>query len=161
MNRKVILTQDGSSTLEIEGWDEHYHSTHGAITEAYHVFIHNGLALFEGKEIHLLEIGLGTGLNAFITFLEHERLGQTLFYEGVEAYPLLEEEVQKLNYVERLQVPDKMDIFYKIHQSPWGTFQKLSDTFSLKKRQQFFQDINDKEQFDLIYFDAFGARVQP
>ena len=56
MNRKVILTQDGSSTLEIEGWDEHYHSTHGAITEAYHVFIHNGLALFEGKEIHLLEI---------------------------------------------------------------------------------------------------------
>jgi len=129
MNRKVILTQDGSSTLEIEGWDEHYHSTHGAITEAYHVFIHNGLALFEGKEIHLLEIGLGTGLNAFITFLEHERLGQNLFYEGVEAYPLSEEEVQKLNYVERLQVPDKMDIFYKIHQSPWGTFQKLSDSF--------------------------------
>ncbi len=161
MNRKVILTQDGSSTLEIEGWDEHYHSTHGAITEAYHVFIHNGLALFEGKEIHLLEIGLGTGLNAFITFLEHERLGQTLFYEGVEAYPLSEEEVQKLNYVERLQVPDKMDIFYKIHLSPWGTFQKLSDSFSLKKRQQFFQDIDDKEQFDLIYFDAFGARVQP
>ena len=86
MNRKVILTQDGSSTLEIEGWDEHYHSTHGAITEAYHVFIHNGLALFEGKEIHLLEIGLGTGLNAFITFLEHERLGQTLFYEGVDMF---------------------------------------------------------------------------
>ena len=69
MNRKVILTQDGSSTLEIEGWDEHYHSTHGAITEAYHVFIHNGLALFEGKEIHLLEIGFRNWAQCFYHFL--------------------------------------------------------------------------------------------
>ena len=85
MKRKIIYTQDGSTTLEIEAWGEHYHSMRGAIGEAYHVFIRQGLELFAGKEISLLEIGLGTGLNAFITFLEHERLQQTIHYEGVEA----------------------------------------------------------------------------
>jgi tRNA U34 5-methylaminomethyl-2-thiouridine-forming methyltransferase MnmC len=31
----------------------------------------------------------------------------------------------------------------------------------LTKRKQFFQDISDENSFDLIYFDAFGFRVQP
>jgi tRNA U34 5-methylaminomethyl-2-thiouridine-forming methyltransferase MnmC len=31
----------------------------------------------------------------------------------------------------------------------------------LTKRQQLFEDIDDENRFDLIYFDAFGARVQP
>jgi|GEM_PF-2800460 len=96
MKRKIIYTQDGSTTLEIEAWGEHYHSMRGAIGEAYHVFIHQGLELFARKEIFLLEIGLGTGLNAFITFLEHERLQQTIHYEGVEAYPLTAEGVARL-----------------------------------------------------------------
>jgi tRNA U34 5-methylaminomethyl-2-thiouridine-forming methyltransferase MnmC len=38
--------------------------------EAQHVFIKNGLSLFENKSISILEIGFGTGLNAFITFLK-------------------------------------------------------------------------------------------
>ena len=31
----------------------------------------------------------------------------------------------------------------------------------LKKRKQEFEDIADVDCFDLIYFDAFGPRVQP
>ena len=31
----------------------------------------------------------------------------------------------------------------------------------MTKRQQDFNCINDKNVFNLIYFDAFGARVQP
>ena len=38
---------------------------------------------------------------------------------------------------------------------------KLSPTFSLKTRLQHFQQINDTPTFNLIYFDAFGAQVQP
>ena len=57
MKRKIILTQDGSSTLEIEAWGEHYHSVRGAIQEAYHVFIQNGLSLFPKREVNILEIG--------------------------------------------------------------------------------------------------------
>jgi hypothetical protein len=35
----------------------------------------------------------------------------------------------------------------------------LSDQFS--KRKQLFEEIDDLDQYDLIYFDAFGYRVQP
>ena len=71
MKREIIITNDGSTTIRIPEWDENYHSTHGAIQEAKHVFIKNGLDLFQNQaEISILEIGFGTGLNAFITFLE-------------------------------------------------------------------------------------------
>jgi hypothetical protein len=161
MKRKIILTQDGSSTLEIEAWGEHYHSVRGAIQEAYHVFIQNGLSLFPKREVNILEIGLGTGLNAFITFLEHKHLGQIIHYEGIEAYPLTLEEVAQLNYTSQLGVTDQESTFQLIHQSPWEETIKISESFSLKKRKAFFEDITDIERFDLIYFDAFGARVQP
>ena len=161
MKRKIIYTQDGSTTLEIEAWGEHYHSMRGAIGEAYHVFIRQGLELFAKKEISLLEIGLGTGLNAFITFLEHERLQQTIHYEGVEAYPLTAEEVACLNYPELLHVSDKKAVFELLHSTPWDETVSLSPTFTLKKRLQSFELICDQERFDLIYFDAFSASVQP
>ncbi len=37
----------------------------------------------------------------------------------------------------------------------------LNDDFVLTKRKQFFEEIDDVNKFDLIYFDAFGYRVQP
>ena len=98
MKRKIIITKDGSTTIEIEGWAEHYHSTHGAIQEAYHIFIKNGLYLFENQsDISILEIGLGTGLNAFITFLETENRDKIIHYQGVEAYPITIAEALAMN----------------------------------------------------------------
>ena len=69
MKREIIRTNDGSTTIQITEWNECYHSKFGAIQEAQHVFIKNGLSLFENKTISILEIGFGTGLNAFITFV--------------------------------------------------------------------------------------------
>ena len=46
MKREIIITADGSSTIHIPEWDEQYHSKHGAIQEAYHVFIKHGLHHF-------------------------------------------------------------------------------------------------------------------
>ena len=57
MKREIIITNDGSTTIRIPEWDENYHSTHGAIQEAKHVFIKNGLALFPNKSVSILEIG--------------------------------------------------------------------------------------------------------
>ncbi|HCD98108.1 MAG TPA: SAM-dependent methyltransferase, partial [Flavobacteriaceae bacterium] len=54
MKRKIVTTADGSKTLQIEEWQEQYHSMHGAIHEAYHVFIKHGLDLFENKAIAIL-----------------------------------------------------------------------------------------------------------
>ncbi|WP_100844902.1 tRNA (5-methylaminomethyl-2-thiouridine)(34)-methyltransferase MnmD [Flavobacterium sp. 5] len=161
MEREIIHTSDGSTTIHIKEWDECYHSKHGAIQEAKHVFIKNGLALFPNQKVSILEIGFGTGLNAFITFLESKGLNQTIDYVGVEAFPISEEELQSMNYPEELNALDSKNIFDKMHSENWGEKFELSENFSLTKRKQFFEEIDDIEKFDLIYFDAFGYRVQP
>lgn len=161
MKREIIQTQDGSTTIHLEEWNESYHSKHGAIQEAKHVFIKNGLSLFKNKTISILEIGFGTGLNAFISFLESQTFGQNIDYVGVEAYPVVAEEILSMNYVDELNAQSQLEVFEKMHKSNWNEKVVLSDFFSLTKRQQFFQNIEDVAQFDLIYFDAFGYRVQP
>ncbi|MEY2869352.1 MAG: hypothetical protein RIR01_1843 [Bacteroidota bacterium] len=161
LKREIIKTKDGSTTIHLEEWNESYHSKHGAIQEAKHVFIKNGLSLFEGKTISVLEIGFGTGLNAFISFLEAPALKQKIDYVGVEAYPVDTEEILSMNYVEELNAQNQLPVFKKMHESKWNEEVALSDDFLLTKRQQFFQDIDDVSRFDLIYFDAFGYRVQP
>lgn len=161
MKRKIIKTSDGSSTIFLEDWNESYHSRHGAINEAYHVFIKNGLNRFKDDQINIMEIGFGTGLNAFITLIETEKLNLKVNYEGIEAYPLPENELRLLNYVQELNAEDKGHYFKLMHTVKWEETNKISEVFSLKKRKQFFSDINDISFFNLIYFDAFGARVQP
>jgi len=161
MRREIITTSDGSTTIHLPDWDENYHSKHGAIQEAKHVFIENGLSLFQDKSIAILEIGFGTGLNAFITFLESKKLNIAADYVGVEAYPISSEEILSMNYVNELNAKSDSKIFEQMHTSNWEEKTILSDTFCLTKRKQFFADIEDVAQFDLIYFDAFGYRVQP
>lgn len=161
MKRNIIQTLDGSTTIHIEEWDECYHSRFGAIQEAQHVFIKNGLSLFENSSISILEIGFGTGLNAFITFLESKKLSQTIDYVGVEAYPVSAEEVVSMNYVAALDAGNEIDIFEKMHICNWEEPITLREDFLFTKRNQFFANIEDIEKFDLIYFDAFGFDVQP
>lgn len=161
MKREIIQTSDGSTTIHLPDWDECYHSKHGAIQEAKHVFIKNGLSLFEGKSISILEIGFGTGLNAFITYLEAQKYKQTIDYVGVEAYPISAEEVLQMNYVAELEAEAESPVFEKMHQCDWEEKIAISNDFGLTKRKQFFNEISDEDKFDLIYFDAFGYRVQP
>lgn len=156
-----MITADGSTTIHITEWDEQYHSKHGAIQEAKHVFIKNGLSLFASQKISVLEIGFGTGLNCFITFLEAPKMNLAIDYVGVEAFPLAAEEVEKMNYVAQLEVDDYSAVFNQMHLQDWEIKGEISSEFSLTKRKQFFNEINDENKFDLIYFDAFGARVQP
>jgi len=161
LKREIIQTSDGSTTIHIPEWKESYHSKHGAIQEANHVFIKNGLSLFEGKDIAIMEIGFGTGLNAFITFLESSKLKQNIDYVGVEAYPVSNEELAAMNYVAELGVTSQQSIFNLMHQSNWEEKCIIDGHFDLIKRKQFFDDIVDENYFDLIYFDAFGYHVQP
>ena len=161
LKREIIQTKDGSTTIQITEWDECYHSRFGAIQEAKHVFIKNGLALFENQSIAILEIGFGTGLNAFISFLESKKRNQIINYVGVEGYPISADEVLSMNYVTELEALDQSNTFKLMHTSNWGEPISLSEAFLFTKRNQFFADIDDFEKFDLIYFDAFGYRVQP
>ncbi|PTX59535.1 tRNA U34 5-methylaminomethyl-2-thiouridine-forming methyltransferase MnmC [Kordia periserrulae] len=165
MKRKIITTKDGSTTIHLEEWNEQYHSTHGAIQEAAHVFINTGLHhlqnTFNPAQIHILEMGFGTGLNAFMTFLEAEKHNFSINYVGVEAYPVASAELSQLNYIRELQAENHAETFHNMHSCDWEKLVQLSENFKLTKRQQFFEQIDDKEAFNLIYFDAFGARVQP
>lgn len=165
MERKIIITADGSSTIHLPEWNEQYHSKHGAVQEAYHVFIKHGLHHYfhalPSKDIDILEIGFGTGLNAFITLLESEKLDIVIDYFGVEGYPVEMNEVLQLNYPSQIEVA-RSDYFFKtIHEVSWETKHVITNNFSLTKQNRFFSDIEEKERYNIVYFDAFGARVQP
>lgn len=174
MKRNIIVTADGSKTIQIEDWNEQYHSIHGAIQEAKHVFIKHGLLFYYEKgqlernrkiisetnqNISILEIGFGTGLNTLVTLIEAEKLKTQIDYVGVEAYPVSSNEISELNYTEELSVDKKL--FSKIHACSWEKQCTITSNFSLTKLQKYFKDISEINTFNLIYFDAFGARVQP
>lgn len=161
MQREIITTADGSTTIQITDWDEQYHSKHGAIQEAYHVFIASGLSLFSDQELSILEIGFGTGLNALITYLEAPKLGINVDYVGVEAYPVKSEELRQLNYISELKAQAFSKDYHLMHDSPWEKEVAISDRFTLHKQQKDFAELEIQNLFNLIYFDAFGARVQP
>lgn len=172
MKRNIITTSDGSKTIQIEEWNEQYHSIHGALQEANHVFLKHGLSYFsdfviasgetisESRPISILEIGFGTGLNAFLTLIAAEKLKLIIDYTGVEAYPVKLKEIDQLNYVELISTNHKTS-FEKLHESPWEVGIDITSSLKLEKQQKFFKDITAQNKFDIIYFDAFGARVQP
>jgi tRNA U34 5-methylaminomethyl-2-thiouridine-forming methyltransferase MnmC len=164
LKRKIITTADGSKTIHIEDWNEQYHSKHGAIQEAQHVFIKEGLQHYSANNkstsVDILEIGFGTGLNAFLTLLEADNIKSKINYVGVEAYPVSMDDINQLNYVELISAENET-VFNKLHTVSWEKEHEITSKFKLQKRQQFFSEIKDNNAFDLIYFDAFGARVQP
>lgn len=163
----LIRTADGSHSLYVKELDEHYHSIHGAIREAKHVFIKMGLQhLYDNgySEINILEIGLGTGLNALLTNMEAEELNIKINYTALEAFPLSMDMLNQLNYVELLNCKSENNIeknFELIHSCEWENASQLTDNFSLHKIKNTLQEIKFKNTFDLVYFDAFGPRVQP
>lgn len=163
MKRKIITTDDGSKTIHLPDWNEQYHSKHGAVREALHVFIKTGLHhKFKTKQnLSILEIGFGTGLNAYLTLIESIKLNANIDYVGVEAYPIQSNEIKLLNYPQIIMDFEKDDMFDLLHDVEWENKYQITETFTLTKRQQFFKDIDEVEAYDLIYFDAFGARVQP
>ncbi|WP_242132947.1 tRNA (5-methylaminomethyl-2-thiouridine)(34)-methyltransferase MnmD [Aestuariivivens marinum] len=175
MKRKIILTSDGSTTIHLPEWNEQYHSKHGAIQEAYHVFIKHGLHYYchsvtersgqefesSNSEIAILEMGFGTGLNAFITLLESKKLKVKIDYIGIEAFPVTIDEVLNLNYPKALNMKGGDAIFKGLHSISWEERHNIDSFFSLAKQKKYFETIDDEDKFNIIYFDAFGARVQP
>lgn len=160
MKRQVIKTDDGSSTIYIPEMDENYHSTHGAIQEAEHVFIQHGLKKMEEKglnSISIFEMGLGTGLNALLTKI---RAKVPVNYLGIEAYPVSVDELKALNYVSQVGEQYEHD-FSAIHAAEWDKSIELDSKFTINKVHEKIEGYNLGEaSFDLIYFDAFGPRAQ-
>lgn len=159
-----ITTDDQSHTLFSERFKATYHSTRGAVSESKHVFIQNGLQYFVEqfnlKEVSILEIGFGTGLNTFETYLFAKEHHLKVDYHAIEAFPVLIEDVLKLNYVNQFSEHDKL-VFHKLHQLEWNRAGEINDLFSFTKHLVLLEKFSSQQKFNLIYFDAFSPSEQP
>ena len=165
MNRHIITTADGSSSIFCKNVNQHYHSHFGAIQESMHIFIKAGLCagmLIHLDNISILEIGFGTGLNALLTFIKAEELHKKIYYETIELYPLTSQEVVELNYPSVLHYPNVKEIFATLHSVEWNKAQIISNNFTLHKRHtSALNAFYPSNTFNLVYFDAFSPEVQP
>lgn len=162
MKRVIVYTDDGSPTLYLPDIDEHYHSTFGAIQESLHIYIEQGLLQCNSKEISVLEIGFGTGLNAFLSCCFARQHKISLNYLCLEKFPLNNEEVSNLNYPEKT-FPEYKEIFSKIHEAEWDKWVDISPEFRIKKIQAdlITYEFDTPNFYDLLYYDAFAPSKQP
>jgi tRNA U34 5-methylaminomethyl-2-thiouridine-forming methyltransferase MnmC len=160
MKDQIIITSDGSKTLKLDGVDEHYHSTHGALAEAMHVYIDAGFKQVKKNKVSILEMGFGTGLNTFSTYLENKGNKEVL-YTAIESSPISLELATQLDYVRSLNAHDHENVFVRLHACDWGKKQNIGANFHLIKNKGLIQDIVLEGTFDLVYYDAFGPRTQP
>lgn len=159
---KIILTEDGSHSLLNEEMDETYHSRHGAIQESGYVFINQGLNYLKSRDnpglISILEVGFGTGLNAWLSLQWAANQKIQLQYHSLETFPLPDEIWKALNYTN----PEGAESFQKLHQAPWQEWDNISPFFMVYKENKSLQSVSlEPSHFDLIYFDAFAPSKQP
>jgi tRNA U34 5-methylaminomethyl-2-thiouridine-forming methyltransferase MnmC len=163
MSIQIIHTSDGSHSLLNTELNETYHSQHGAVQESLHVFINHGLNYFlsthQRNPVRVLEVGFGTGLNAFLTVQSLRESTRQIEYSSIEAFPLEQSIWSMLNYASTLA--DK-DIFTKLHEAPWDTRQRITHNFELLKLKCTLQSLHLSAcKYDVIYFDAFAPNKQP
>ena len=157
---EIIQTDDGSPSLWNPDLDETYHSRFGALQEARHVFIEAGFnAVSQVKrEFSILEVGLGTGLNAaLVAAVSHS---SKISYVGLEPFPIDEDLLCKMNF-EGVLSADEFDFLRKIWQAPFGEKTVINHHFQIEKSQEGMMKYdNGSTHFSLIFFDAFAPKVQ-
>ena len=163
MESGLFTTADGSHSLRSHHFGAAYHSTHGALNESVHIFIEAGLRplLEEGPQsLHILEMGLGTALNALLTWrVASEREALTVHYTSFETHPVGPERAVELNYPELLGMPQEE--FLLLHRLPFGKTHRLSQNFYFTKRHEDFLAASPEPTFNLLYYDAFAPEQQP
>ncbi len=163
MPNSLFETEDGSHSLFSEQYGVSYHSKYGAIQETQHVFINAALrfkAVIQ-KEISILEIGFGTGLNAYMTLLEATKRDLAIQYTAIEAYPISLQQATALNYPTLLNDEVSSSHFLQMHSADWAKSVPITEQFQFIKQQIKFEAIDFENQFDIIYFDAFAPNSQP
>ena len=161
---KIVKTSDGSNTIFNSEVGENYHSHHGALQESKHVFVKSGLQYFldktETKQISILEVGFGTGLNFLLSadYCTNENI--QLDYTGIEAYPLTDEMISQTGYDEYVTA-DLWQQFLSNYQAALKSPTELNKACHLQIANVKLMDFQSNQKFDVIYFDAFAAIHQP
>lgn len=161
---KIVPTADGSNTIFNPQVGENYHSRHGALQESRHVFLKAGLAYFigerEAKNVSVLEVGLGTGLNFLLTADYCTQNGIQLNYTGIEAYPLSQEMISSTGY-QQYVTPAIWEAFIDNYQQSMQAAVQLNNHCQLQTANCKLLQFQTEKQYDVIYFDAFAAQHQP
>jgi len=166
MDSKIILTKDGSHTLYVPKLNEYYHSTFGAVQESMHIYINNGLNYYLEnfknltKDLSILEIGFGTGLNTLLSYINSKKLSENINYHTIDLYPVNKNIIGKLNYSKVIENSEN-HMFNYIHDSEWNKEIIISKNFRLFKILDDFTKYKFKKKYDVIFFDAFAPDIQP
>ena len=163
MMNSILLTHDGSKSLQSERYGVGYHSRYGAVTESAHGFIGAGLrykAVVQ-SDIRILETGFGTGLNAMMTLAEAEKRNLTVEYLGLETHPVSSDDVAHLEYPAYLEMPHLEQSYLFMHSCDWEVPLRLTDFYTFRKSATPIEVFCLPHYFDLIYFDAFAPQAQP
>lgn len=163
--KELFTTADGSPTFYMKELDEYYHSRHGALQESNYVFIEKGLTHW--KSLHptksscaVFEMGMGTGLNVLLTQKAISNLDLSCEMTTIEAFPIASELLLEGGFPSFLSEKE-FNCFQQIHQTPWGKSISLNDRFQLKKVEIKLEDYGFEKNYDVLFYDAFGARTQP
>jgi len=148
----TVPTADGSKTVYSGHFGEHYHSMFGAVSESKHVFIEAGYLATAVNPVSVLEIGFGTGLNAWLSLQQANKLHRPTYYETIEFYPIDDVVVCELT---------DDAVFRSLHTAPWEQPVEISPCFALHKRKTDLLQTTFTCKFDVVYFDAFSPAVQP
>lgn len=161
MKRRLVMTEDGSPSIRVDDLEENFHSQHGAIQEAKHVFIRNGLDACTNDKLDVFEVGLGTGLNAFLAAKWSKEHRVYVKYYAIELYPLESDLFNPFKSLMGELVDDHEDLD-KIYNADWNVEVGINASFQLHKiHEDVLKFEPEHESFDVIFFDAFGFRAQP
>lgn len=164
MKTELILTADGSHTLLLKKKNESYHSRYGALQESKHIFINNGLhyCTKKNKNLNILDVGFGTGLNALLSIQYSLRNKISIEYTAIEPFPIGEDVFYILNYPLLKDMSDVKDFFIPLHRAPIGYFNIIAPSFKFMMIHEKLEKIRlQKINFDLVYYDAFAPAIQP
>ncbi len=155
----LIETSDGSHSLFVRSLNETYHSRHGAMQESQWVFIKQGLDhLQESKKTRIHEVGFGTGLNGLLAMRWAEEHQVHVHFTTLETNVLSLELAGQLNYASSEQ---ECSVFLNMHAALWNQDIVITPHFTLHKAQRAVQDEEAENQYDVVFYDAFGPPTQP
>ena len=167
---KIIKTEDGLHTIYSAKYNETYHSKHGVLQEAQHVFLDGcdiAEKMYSKQEISILEIGFGTGFNFFLTAGLAVHKKAKLFYYAIEKDLLSYDDLIELNH--HIQFSDSpvwqdFSIWRKevIGNLKNGSYSFIHRNIELKLICENALDINFPHMaFDAVYLDPFSPDVNP
>ncbi|MBN1499291.1 MAG: hypothetical protein JW982_04010 [Spirochaetes bacterium] len=152
---KMVVTEDGSSSLYSENFTELMHTRHGAFNESLEKHVIPSLILNkEKKQLNVLDIGFGMGYNilALLTEIKKNQCIHIDSFEFDRGY---------IEFLRNLQFNDEKDIYYSKIFSAFenGTYSDGIISISVHfgdARTSLLNLLNNGRLYDAVFQDPFS-----